>query len=211
VLGVLLVISLYLSVIAAGTFVADWAVAYLGIEMRPTGPLWLSGVVLVCLVAYVLLLALPFVPGVEIGVALIMVLGPEVVPFVYVATISALLLSFVVGRLVPDCRLARAFAQFGLVRAARLVEQLRPLDVDARVAHLLAAAPGRLTPFLLRHRYWAIAAAFNLPGNYLIGGGGGIALAAGMSRLVSFPGFLVTVAIGVAPVPITILLLDAWG
>jgi hypothetical protein len=44
----------------------------------------------------------------------------------------------------------------------------------------------------------------NLPGNMLVGGGGGIALVAGMTRLFSWPAFLLTVAVAVAPVPLLI-------
>jgi hypothetical protein len=58
---------------------------------------------------------------------------------------------------------------------------------------------------LLRFRYLALAVAFNIPGNYLVGGGGGIALMAGVSRLYSVPGFLFTIALSVAPVPLAVL------
>ena len=59
-------------------------------------------------------------------------------------------------------------------------------------------------PVLVRHRYVALAVLFNMPGNFLLGGGGGIAMVAGVSRLYSVPGFLVTVAIAVSPVPLAI-------
>lgn len=36
-------------------------------------------------------------------------------------------------------------------------------------------------------RYVALAVLLNIPGNVVIGGGGGIAFAAGMTRLFSFP------------------------
>jgi len=45
----------------------------------------------------------------------------------------------------------------------------------------------------------------NLPGNILIGGGGGISLIAGASRLFSLPGFLTTIALAVSPLPLAIL------
>lgn len=48
----------------------------------------------------------------------------------------------------------------------------------------------------------------NLPGNALIGGGGGIALMAGMSRLFSFPLFLLSLTVAVSPVPLAILFLQ---
>jgi hypothetical protein len=78
------------------------------------------------------------------------------------------------------------------------------MDGDARLTFLVSHAPSRFLPFLLRHRYLALAIAINLPGNILLGGGGGLALMAGISRLFSAPGFLATIAIAVSPVPLAI-------
>ena len=43
---------------------------------------------------------------------------------------------------------------------------------------------------------------FNLPGNSVLGGGGGIALICGMSRLFKWQWFLLTVILVTAPVPL---------
>jgi hypothetical protein len=51
-----------------------------------------------------------------------------------------------------------------------------------------------------------LALAFNLPGNTLLGGGGGIALAAGMSGLYRPVAYLATVVLAVAPVPLLFLI-----
>ena len=88
-----------------------------------------------------------------------------------------------------------------LHRAAALVRELEPLDPPSRLRLLDDKAPARIAPFLLRHRYLAIAALLNLPGNTVIGGGGGIGLVVGMSRLIPFPGYFALVACAVAPVP----------
>ena len=45
---------------------------------------------------------LPFVPSVEIGLAMMLMLGPKIVPLVYGCTVLALVLSFLLGRLVPQ-------------------------------------------------------------------------------------------------------------
>jgi hypothetical protein len=50
-----------------------------------------------------------------------------------------------------------------------------------------------------------IAAALNLPGNALIGGGGGIGLIAGMSRLYPYPKYILFVALAITPLPILFL------
>ena len=78
------------------------------------------------------------------------------------------------------------------------------LPVKQRLPFLLDKAPPGIAPLMLRHRYLAIAMLINLPGNMLIGGGGGIALVAGMTRLFPWPAFLLTIAIAVAPVPLLI-------
>ena len=69
------------------------------------------------------------------------------------------------------------------------------------VAYVLLLA----IPSLLRHRYIVIAALFNLPGNALIGGGGGIGLISGMRRLFSYPEYLFAVCLAISPVPILFL------
>jgi hypothetical protein len=46
----------------------------------------------------------------------------------------------------------------------------------------------------------------NLPGNALLGGGGGIGLIIGMSRLIPFHKYLLLIAVAVAPVPLGLYL-----
>jgi hypothetical protein len=77
--------------------------------------------------------------------------------------------------------------------------------MEDRLTFLASKAPNRYVPFLLRHRYLALAVLVNLPGNIVIGGGGGIALVAGASRLYSLPRFVATIAIAVSPVPLAVL------
>ena len=98
-----------------------------------------------------------------------------------------------------------AFKFFGLDRAAKLTQQLGPLSAPERLEFLTERAPSRILPFLLRHRYLALLVVLNLPGNSIIGGGGGIALLAGISGIYRFPAFLLTVLLAVAPVPLVFL------
>lgn len=204
-----LIVLGYGLIVAGGTYAGDIVVAQLNVDLRPTTEPLVHRIIMASLVAYVLLMAVPFVPGVEIGLALIFMLGADIVPIVYLSTLLALLLAFTLGRLVPERLLQAAFATVGLTRAAGLVERLQPLDRGARIAVLTERAPGRSATWLLQHRCWAIAVLLNIPGNNLVGGGGGIALAAGMTRLVSLPAFALTVALGISPLPLAILLLDA--
>jgi hypothetical protein len=156
--------------------------------------------------AYIATSVIPFVPGAEIGLGLMMMLGPSICFLVYLSTILALALAYLIGRLVPARATAAMFAFFGLKRAEELMLQMEPLDADERLKLLTARAPRRIVPILLRHRYLALALAFNLPGNTLLGGGGGIGLTAGMSGLYPVATYLIIVAIAVAPVPLIILL-----
>ena len=160
---------------------------------------------MVSAVLYSVLLAIPFVPGAEIGLALIAMLGPPIVFLVYMCTIIGLFISFIAGRIISLRVLIRLAEAINFQRMSELLKAFEPLDQQQRLAFLASKAPNRFLPFLIRYRYLALAVALNVPGNFLIGGGGGIALFAGVSRLYSFPGILVTIAVAVAPVPLAVL------
>jgi hypothetical protein len=83
--------------------------------------------------------------------------------------------------------------------------QLEPLNSEEKLDFLLRAAPSKVIPFLVKHRYFMIALALNLPGNALIGGGGGIGLISGMSRLYPFPKYTLLVSFAITPVPLLLL------
>ncbi len=181
------------------------AVGLLDLTIRPSTEDMVHRTIVISALLYVVLLAIPFVPGAEIGLALMAMLGPQIAPLVYLCTLAGLALGFLLGRLLPLSMLASLAQDFRLGRTARLLAEIEPLDRDQRLAVLIERAPKRLLPLLLRHRYLALALALNIPGNSLIGGGGGIALVAGISRLYSIPGFLLTIALAVAPVPLAVL------
>jgi len=159
------------------------------------------------IVVYTVVMAVPFLPAAEIGFTLLLVFGPRVALLVYLCTVLALMLPYLIGRAVPPDLCARALGFFGLHRASDLAQRLALLDVNARLELLLAQAPARFVPTLLRHRYLALAVALNLPGNTLLGGGAGIALCAGICGLYPTHGFVATVAIAVAPIPIAFAIL----
>jgi hypothetical protein len=169
--------------------------------------IWLT--VAIALLVYTVLMALPFCPGIEVGLALLALGGREMAPLVYLATVVALVLAFVVGRFFPPGALVASLARLRLRRAAEALRQIAPLEGEHRLKLLLGQGSPWLVRFLVRHRYLAVAIALNMPGNLMIGDGGGIALAAGFSRLFSLSWFALTVAVAVAPVPILVLL--AWS
>jgi len=202
---VLTVVALIVLVVTANFVAKELAVA-LNFEIRPSNEDMVHRALMTLSVVYALLIAVPFVPGVEIGLAMLAMLGPEVVMLVYLCTIAGLSLSFLVGRLIPLATLGRLFAELNMQRASELMCKLDPLDHEARLNLLVQNSPSRVVPMLVKHRHIALVGALNLPGNFLIGGGGGIALIAGVSKLYSVPGFVLTIAIAVAPVPLAVYL-----
>ena len=55
------------------------------------------------------------------------------------------------------------------------------------------------------HRYVALAVCLNVPGNAVVGGGGGLALLCGLSRQFEGRWFALTIALAVSPLPLLIL------
>ena len=194
-LAILLIIS---------NIVARDAMQSLDFSIRPSTEDAVHRTIMLSAGIYSILLAIPFVPGAEVGIALMAMLGPKIAFLVYVCTLVGLSLSYTLGRLVPLATLARMAHDCRLDRTSRLLHEIAPLDKRQRMALLVDRAPKRFVPYLLRYRYLALAVALNIPGNYLIGGGGGIALFAGLSRLYSVPGFLLTIVLAVAPVPLAV-------
>lgn len=203
--GRLALLLLYLLLIGGGLWLGH--VLPGALDVAPGAPrARLQGMLALVAGAYLLASALPFVPGAEIGLALIVTLGAPVAPLVYLCMVAALALAFLAGRLVPPRLLAAGFAALRMERAAALVRETEGLDPEARRARFAARAPHRLLPVLLRHPYLALALALNLPGNALLGGGGGLALAAGMSGVYRLLPTLVTILLAVAPFPALVLL-----
>jgi len=201
VLRLLLFVLILLALSYGGSLVVGWVRGHLG-ELRPAlGHAFVAG----ALGLFIVLLALPFVPGMELGMALMLLLGPHGIGLVYGASVTALTLGFIVGRFIPLSILARLLDWLHLRQAASMVRTLSPLLPEQKLALLLQRAPLRAVPFLLRHRYLALAVAYNLPGNSIIGGGGGISLVAGMSGLFRIPHFVAMVAVAIAPVPLLLL------
>jgi hypothetical protein len=196
-----------LALVVALTWVSHQLRDALEMEMLPTDGPGMRQTILLATLAYVVLLALPFVPGAEIGLALLACFGASVAPLVYAATVAAMLLAFAAGRALPVARLEQGLRGLRLRRAADLVARMAPLPREARLAMLMERAPPRLLALALRHRYLALALAVNLPGNAVIGGGGGIMLMAGLSGLFAPLPTLLAVALAVAPVPLAVLLM----
>lgn len=172
------------AIVASGVDMSQMLPAVAEQESTPRRAVW------TLLLLYTLLLAVPFVPGAEIGLALLVVFGAVMAWPVYVATILALSIAFAAGRLASG--------------SARPASEALAVFADGL----------RDRPWLqglMRFRWLTVVALINMPGNTVIGGGGGIAMALGYSRAFSYPAFLACVAVAVAPVPALVLLAEFAG
>ena len=199
-------VALVIAFIVCVNIFSRWLGHQLEIEVRPSNEHMVHGIIIISLIVYTILIAIPFVPSVEVGWGLMLLLGADLAPLVYLFTIVGLSASFMVGRLIPESRLQNFLEELSLTRASQLVGKLKTLDTEQRLSLLLSRAPAKFVPTLARHRYLAVAVALNIPGNTVIGGGGGISLAAGMSRLFGLCRFVLTLAVAVAPIPLLIVL-----
>jgi hypothetical protein len=163
-------------------------------------------VLIAILSIYVVLLACPFVPGAEIGLALLVLFGAHLAALVYLATVAALCLSFCIGRMVPERAATAIYRRLGMERAGETIiaygREPRVGEAKAclRQQTILSHWLGRV----LKFRCLTVAVLINTPGNSVLGGGGGIAFAVGLGRLMPFSQFLIGVALAVAPVPIAV-------
>jgi len=206
----LLRLTLRLAVVAAAIFVLHFLMTWLDARTHVIGrsPALGALVIVMMLIAYAVLIATPFVPGIEIGVALMLLQGGTVAPFVYLATVAGLTLSYAAGSALPYAALHRIFAELRLRPACRLLERVAPLSPEERLAAFEARLPGRIASLATRQRYLLLGIAINVPGNGLLGGGGGLSLMAGLSHLYRPGPTLLTFAIAVAPVPLLVWIFD---
>ena len=166
------------------------------------------GLLLATLAIYALFIAIPFVPGIEIGASLLLFGGATVAPYVYIATVVGLMLAFLVGRLVSYDWLRQVFADVRMMRMCQLLDDMKPLSRERRLTLLRQRLPGWAEPIAIRGRYVLLALLLVLPGNAVIGGGGGICLLAGLTRLYSTPVTLLTIGIAVLPIPLMVWLFN---
>ena len=165
----------------------------------------LAGWIIAAAVAiYTFLIALPFVPGIEIGVSLMVLKGAAIAPVIYGATFVGLISAFLAGRFMPIRWLTRVFRDLHLKRAWELTSRLDGMPRSRRLALLRKSLPDALAGWAIRWRYVALALVLNLPGNAIIGGGGGLCLIAGVSGIFTFRWTAVTLLLAVAPVPLAV-------
>lgn len=142
----------------------DALLATLREAMGPVG-------IVMAMSAYIVALALPFVPGVEIGLMIMMLYGAAGAVAAYVATIAGLGLAFAAGRLIPEKSFVRLLERVGVA--------VPDLPMDEAMRRVVAGGSSggprwmRTLGRLLAYRYLTLGVALNLPGNSVFGGGGG--------------------------------------
>ncbi|MCG6658930.1 hypothetical protein HOP52_14310 [Halomonas campisalis] len=176
------------------------AVVLVVIQLAGAPPQWLlqgTDSTLVLVVAcglYALVLAIPFVPSVELGLLIMALFGPPGAAGAYLATSVGLAGAYLLGR--------------RLGRSAPLRRIALPARYRARLNAACAGLPAGVLPIL------SLMTLLNMPGNTAVGGGGGIAMAYGAGRLLSPAVFIATVAVATSFLPLAfvtgLLGLERW-
>jgi hypothetical protein len=130
-------------------------------------------------IIYAILLAVPYFPGIEVGLAIMIIFGTKGVIFAYLATVLGLFVAFLLGGRIKDNRL--------------LNNKLSKIIVSETTHKLSNYAPMLALIILL-----------NMPGNIVLGGGGGIAMSYGYYKKLSPLKFLFSLIIATSPIPLLI-------
>lgn len=204
-MGLALRVAGLVVIVILATWAAHLLKEALDLTLMPNNETQVHRLLMLGSVAYIGLLALPFVPGAEIGLAMLTMFGAAIAPLVYAATVLAMMLSYLLGRLLPGTTLVWILSLFRMRKAADLIGRAAALPPNDRLALLMEGSPPKTVRLALRHRYVALALLVNTPGNAVIGGGGGIMMMAGMSGIFAPIQTFIAIAIAVSPVPIAIM------
>lgn len=200
-------ILFYVVLLAAGWAMGEYVLDITIPEIPQMNEPVIQKMVIGAVIVFVLSAAIPFVPGAEVGFALLLIFGAQAALIVYAGMVGALLLSFGVARLVPLQVMSDLAHWLRLQRAASLVDEIAQTPLSQRADTILRRLEGQFGKKVLQNRYVLLAVLLNMPGNSLLGGGGGLAFLAGISGLYRPWAFLVTVLIAVAPFPLLFVLM----
>ena len=206
-LGLLLRAGGLFAAVLLALWLSTWVRQALDLELVPQNEVLFDRIILISLLSLFVLVALPFLPGAEIGVALLTAFGATLAPVVYLTVVLALMTSFLLGRTVPLTTLARLCDLARLGRASAYLRRLGEVPRDQVLAHVLEGSATGPVRHLLRFRYLLLIVLINMPGNIVIGGGGGIAFAAGVSRCFGILPYCLAIALAVMPLPLATILI----
>lgn len=181
-------------------FFGSWAINFISEMNTISGSMSMVSLLALCLVVYAILIATPFMPGIEVGIALLLLQGSAIAPYVYIATVIGLMTAYFIGQTVPHALLKKCFADLGLKRAYDYLDDIENTPPENRLTKQRDLLPGWLGKLTIDYRYVTIGVLLNVPGTFAIGGGGGILMAAGLSRL--FNGWVVVLTLLIATLPV---------
>jgi hypothetical protein len=144
---------------------------------------------------YALILAIPFMPGIELGLLLMLMYGMPGIAAVYGATILGLLVPYFIGRTLPEHALKRFF-KFKPGYQCKLTGWI------GSFARTIRIVDSDYVRKVINCRPLVLAVAFNVPCNSIIGGGGFIAMVTGAQRFVSFVPYLLVITLATLPIPL---------
>ena len=152
---------------------------------RSTIPSWFW--LLLCCVVYAVVLMTPFAPGMELGILIMAMFGTVGIIAAWLTTVFALTLAFIIS---------------GVGQSFLWVQRLLFISQRQRS---LPRAVSWVRSRLAKHPYLSIAILLNLPGNMILGGGGGIAIISGATGTVKLYRFFVTVLLASSLFPLALL------
>lgn len=206
-------IAVAVALVWAGLALFGWLQGHIADLEDAAQSRMMTSLVIAAIVAYALIIAIPFVPGIEIAIALMIMEGPIMAPFVWIATNLGLIIAFLAGRWVSLDWLHGSFRDLNMMRACAMLHRIKTEPPENRLRNLSDRLPPWLAPWLAplvtRYRYPMVALLLNLPGNVALGGGGGIMLLVGISRLFTPWRIGLTVALATAPVPLAVWFMGA--
>ncbi|MEO9864277.1 MAG: hypothetical protein ABJO29_14825 [Yoonia sp.] len=189
-------------VIGLHTFLS-WSQNFIGEMNSISGTMTMAGVIAISLLIYAVLIATPFMPGIEVGIALLLLQGAAVAPFVYIATVTGLMVAYLIGRTIPLPWLRKVFCDLGLQTICTYLDRIADSNPAERLASQRKLLPRWLSRLTVDYRYATLGLLLNVPGTFAIGGGGGIMMVAGLSRL--FRGWVVLITVMIATLPIPLI------
>lgn len=136
-------------------------------------------ILIISSIIYAILLAIPYFPGIEVGFVIMIIFGGKGVISVYIATTIGLLAAFLLGNnMRKNSRVTNRFSQILISEITQKIANFSPM--------------------------LALMILLNLPGNIVLGGGGGIAMSYGYYRKLSTFRFIISLLIATSPIPILI-------
>jgi len=138
-------LGLFVFCILGMNFSGTWIAAQLDLQIWPQHGDVIELVIVSMVVAFVIAMATPFVPGIEIGLALMLLLGPGGIVMVYLCTQLSLALSFLLGTTIRPRYLSSICRWLQFEQASQLLTELDRTPPELRMWRLARRSNSRGT------------------------------------------------------------------